>query len=112
MGQSTHRMRIERRIVKATIKEALAAGYEVTVCDGEEFPLQRSTDAAAILKAMFSTDEDGLWLYKPGAEKRDGLVYFVYGNDGWDVINDYTVTLEGMLKPVQVLCDQLEARYG
>lgn len=31
-----------------------------------------------------------LYVFKPGEKKPFAWVYFVYGNDGWDVISDYT----------------------
>ncbi len=37
-----------------------------------------------------------------------GWVRFIYGNDGWDVISDYTTNLEPVMKLVQPLIDRLE----
>jgi hypothetical protein len=34
-------------------------------------------------------------------------VRFVYGNDGYDVINDYTVDLEDVLKSVNEYADRM-----
>jgi hypothetical protein len=94
------RQHVERDIATATIKGLLDAGYNVSVFDGEETTVKRSTDAALILAAMFTTDED--YLYAGCAktcheDRRHGWVRFIYGNDGWDVINDYTVNLEQAL---------------
>lgn len=59
------RQRIERRIAREAIKGLLAEGYKISVFDGEETVLTKSVDPAAIEKAMFSTDEDGVVSRKP-----------------------------------------------
>jgi len=41
-----------------------------------------------------------------------GWVYFVYGNDGWDVVSDYTTNLEAVLKGSGELAERLEAEYS
>lgn len=104
------RMLLERAIVRRTIIALLGAGYEIMVHDGEEVVLSGSKDAKAIFGAMFGTDEDVLHVStaspQPGGARlvRSGWVRFVYGNDGWDVINDYTTNLEETLKPVLDMC--------
>ena len=35
-------------------------------------------------------------------------VFLVYGNDGWDVIADYNVSLEPLLEPINKLALSLE----
>ncbi len=103
------RQMIERRIAEEVITQALAAGFLISVEDGEEITLKKSRGKAKILEAMFTTDEDRLYFTKPGQKEGDsGWVYFVYGNDGWDVINDYTTNLEEMMKPVNALIDKIE----
>ena len=47
------------------------------------------------MAAMFSTDEDYLYVHK-GKEKA-GWVRFIYGESGWDVICDYTTNLESLM---------------
>lgn len=92
------RQAIEKRIAKAVINAALAAGYTVSVCDGEDFPIKRSANAAAILASMFSTDGDALRLRKDG--RYVGTVFLVYGNDGWDVIADHSLSLSELIDPI------------
>jgi len=104
------RIAIETRIVKKTVADLLAKGYELAVHDGEEWH-KRTTDAAKLHKALMETDQDRLFVYKADGPKgrRDwfGWVFFVYGNDGWDVINDYTTNLEADLTEVNALADSL-----
>ncbi|EJD3148827.1 hypothetical protein M1V18_004400 [Salmonella enterica] len=106
------RQRIERQIAKATAERLIAAGYKVAVFDGEEIALQKTTDVPAIVGAMFSTDEDYLFVYLAEGDESIGFVRFIYGNDGWDVINDYTTNLEDSLKAVNELADKLEREYA
>ena len=105
------RVAIERKIVKRTVSDLLAAGYELAVHDGEDWH-ERTTDAAKLHAALMETDEDRLFVYKVDGPhgKRDwyGWVFFVYGNDGYDVISDYTVNLENDLAAVNAYADTLE----
>jgi len=100
---------IERQIARFMIRELLRAGYKLGVNDGEETVLKHCASAKQVFNAMFSTDEDRLLVYRNG--KPDGWVYLVYGNDGFDVINDYTTNLESVMDgPVQKYIDRLETR--
>lgn len=103
------RIAIEKQIARATIKALLAAGYIVTMNDGEEDTVEQSTDAAAIYAAMMTTDEDYLIAHTVTGQ-RVGYIYFVYGNDGYDVISDYTMSLETVMNSVNELADELERR--
>lgn len=105
------RQEIERKIIKAFVTQAIEAGYNITVDDGEEYPLRNSTSVSEIMKAIMTTDEDRLWIDAKLTHsylenlKEDvyyvnsalGWVYLVYGNDGWDVIADYTTNLEHLM---------------
>lgn len=102
--QNKVRLEVERRIAQQAIADLLEAGYTLGVNDGEEITIKESTDAEAVLKAMATTDEDYLLAYRDG--KRVGWVRFIYGNDGWDVINDYTTNLEEALTKTTALTDK------
>ncbi len=91
---------IEKKIVTRTLETLIKAGYQISVNDGEEIVISRSTSVEAILDKMFSVDEEQIYVYKQGEEKRQGWILFVYGNDGWDVIADHTSRLEEVLAPV------------
>src|SRR5262245_19344559 len=101
------RQHVEREIADAAIKGLLAAGHDLSVNDTEEWSILNSRDAAAVLAAMFQADEEWLCVdVKPAnTAKRDcyGWVRFIYGNDGWDVINDYSTNLEGPLTAANAL---------
>jgi hypothetical protein len=49
---------------------------------------------------LMSTDEDYLMVYEPGKKERLGWIHLVYGNDGYDVVSDYTTNLEALVDPI------------
>ena len=69
------------------IGKALAAGLSVSVHDGEAWALKRSTDAAAILAALGSTDADSL-RFRDAAGENVGFAYLVYGNGPDELVAD------------------------
>lgn len=107
---STHeRCRIEREIATKIVDDALAAGYSISVDNGgDEYEIKESTDKNAILAVMFATDEERVILSKDG-KHHSGWVYLVYGNDGWDVVCDYSTNIKDVLAGADVLADKYEA---
>ena len=103
-ADTRRRIAVERRIVTALIDHALAAGYELSVVDGEG---QRrwTTDRAVVIDNIMETDEDRLYLRKDG---HTACVLLVYGNEGWDVICDYNTSLEALLEPINTRAESLE----
>jgi hypothetical protein len=101
------RIRIEKKIASRLVADAIAAGYSLSVNNGEEVVIRQSRDKAAILAEMFSVDMEHLIYHKDGV--RQGWVYLVYGNGGWDVICDYTTNLDPVLVGANALADKLSA---
>ena len=103
------RQRIEQTIALVAAQALLDAGYLLGVNNGEEITIHHSRDIAKIQAALFTTDEDYLYVYVKGTNPKDTRpdywVRFVYGNDGWDVISDYSVHLESAFELVQKLID-------
>jgi hypothetical protein len=105
------RQEIERKIATAIIESALAAGFSLGVNNGEEITLDNSTDKVKILAALFTTDDDYLLvrrrtgLQPAGAFTAFGWVRLIYGNDGHDVVNDYTTNLESIMTEANKLAD-------
>lgn len=83
------RIMIERRICSALIKQVLADGHALSVFDGEEWTVDNSRKAPLIRDSLFTTDGDEL-VVSDLSGKRIGWFALVYGNDGYDVISDYT----------------------
>jgi hypothetical protein len=101
------RRELERRIVKQAVDDLLAAGFELFIDhdgDDDEMPVLNSDEAT--LDEIFACDEEHMYVREKGVAGNFGWIYFVYGNDGWDVISDYTVNLEEHLKKVNALADQ------
>lgn len=114
------RIEIEKRIAKKLVADLLAAGFVLSVSieainsiDPEDHEIWRSKDEAAIVQAMFAGDEDWIKVYYADNNPEDedlpmGWVRLVYGNDGWDVISDYTTNLEKYMQGASALADAIE----
>lgn len=112
------RQELERRIARIVIEDLLAAGFAVSVSIEDmnstmprDHEIWQSTDAEAILKAMFAADEDWVKVYRAplnpkGGVLPDGWVRFVYGNSGYDVVSDYTTSLEPQLQRANAAADE------
>ena len=83
----------EAAAARRIIKGALARSYSVSVNDGEEWTLKRSTDAAAILGALATTGQDWLRIRDADGEPV-GVLLLVWGNaaDGSELVADCTDT--------------------
>jgi hypothetical protein len=113
------RQNIERRIVRTFVEDALAAGKRLAVSldrgyDVEDM-LLGSRDKAAIMLEAFAGDEAHIFVQpaegptvEDGQVVSEGWVFIVLGNDGYDVISDYTVNLEPLLARANKLAEKLE----
>lgn len=92
------RIEIERRIVRKYIKALTDAGYKPTsISTGDDFePYEEDM--------LFEADEALITFKHP--ELPNGSLYFVYGNQPGEVLNDYSVTLEKFVAPVNRYADQ------
>lgn len=107
------RIKTEGKIAAALIATLLAKGAVLNLNDDShgngDWTVENSTDKAAIIQAMFTTDGDlleahdaeGTWL---------GWFQFIYGNDGYDVISDYTANefCEAIMEEIQPVIDRAE----
>jgi hypothetical protein len=82
----------EARVARRLIRAALAEGWTVSVNDGEETTVARSSSERAIFDAMCSTGEDIITIHLAISGKRGGSFYLVYGNDptGEELISDHS----------------------
>ena len=100
------RIAIERKIVTRLIDDLLAAGCELRVYDESEYePWTRSR--AEVIDDTMNADEDILYVRR-ASDGLSGWVHLVYGNDGWDVISDYSTNLEPLLAGVNAYAEPLE----
>lgn len=104
------RIGVEFDILTRTIHALCEAGYLLQIDNGEDaFPVAGGCrDRLALIEAAMQTDEERLYVYRDHDHMAFGWVFFVYGNDGWDVINDYTTNLESALAEVNAYADTLQ----
>ena len=81
----------ERRTATRLVAAALAAGYTVSVYDGEEYTVKRSRKSTEILEALATTGEDVL-VIRDSAGERLGVLSLIWGNEesGECLIADHT----------------------
>ena len=101
------RQRVEQRIASRAVSALLDAGFTLAVAQGDERPEPATRSKARIMRELGECDDDRLMVYKPdnlpplnatgNEHPADGWIHFVYGNDGWDVMSDYTTSLESYI---------------
>lgn len=106
------RISIEQDIATRTVDALLAAGYALqTDMMDDPRPAAPTRNRDEILAELMLVDEEFLGAFELGRKDRDkrpdGWVRFTYGNDGWDVMSDYTTNLESVLAPVNAYADSL-----
>ena len=81
----------EARVARKLVKAALAEGLSVSVWEGEDWAIKRSTNARAIFDNMATTGSDTLRLRDAQGEYV-GFFSLVYGNDpdGEDLLSNYS----------------------
>ena len=104
------RIVMERAVVRAAAAQLIADGWLVRVYygDSQHGEAGWTRDLRALMDDTGACDEEQLYAKRPkdgGWEQ--GCVYLVYGNDGWDVLADYTVNLGPSMQPANELSDQI-----
>jgi hypothetical protein len=87
------RISIEKEIATKIVDDALALNYTISVNACEEWTVKRSKNRKEILDALMTTDDDTL-VFRDMNGNKIGWVWLVYGNDGYDVVCDYTDNIE------------------
>lgn len=115
------RQEVERRIIRTFVQDALDAGYRLAVSldrgwDVDEM-LKGSRDIDAIIAEATAGDEAHIFIQpgvgdtidRSGSVVSYGWVYLVFGNDGWDVICDYSANriTEQLLNRANALAESL-----
>jgi hypothetical protein len=106
-AQISLRRSIERQITECAIRSLLRVGYSVRSLNGGERVSDASDDAGIVRvrEDLLSCDESKLFASRNGISRS---VLFVYGNDGWDCIADYSLFLEEALSEAIALGDAFE----
>ena len=112
MEISTRQM-IEKGIAKRAVRAAIEAGYTVSLWDGGEWTVKRSSKLPEVIRAMFTVDEESLE-FRNAEGGLIGTAWFVYGNDGWDALADYTATetMERLLKDANAYAESMAFHYA
>lgn len=90
MSLSTLANQIENRIAQALIHEILVRGFTVSINDGEEEVITKSTAEKAILKAMANTDENTIVFFNSKGPVGGIMIFF---GEGDEMISDYSDNL-------------------
>lgn len=111
---------MERDICFAIIRAALDAGYSISIYDGEDLELSKSRSFVECARALFTTDENYIEFRAPCVNDNTileyvGSVSLIYGNDGFDVVSDYSApqyhwqAMKDFMRPIAELADKLES---
>jgi hypothetical protein len=92
----------DRAAIRQTVRALKASGHTLKrVWDGEEFvPVSNERDA---IEAIMATDESTLYV---GNDWVNEWVMFILGNEPFEVVADYSMSLESIIEP---LFDRWEA---
>ena len=110
------RIKIEKQIGRAIVKSAITKGYSVTIDNGGgwdgDFEIEKETNLTKAYKALGATDEETIFFNK--GPHKVGAVKLVYGNDGWDVIADHSISYEvhEILEPALDLATKYERVFA
>lgn len=109
---------LEKRIAMQIFSDALKAGYVMSVVDvegDEDTSTEFLHTAAEVWEVANTMDDATINFYqpsnpRPGVVANDyvGFVHLVFGNDGYDVVSDYTDNqeMEAILKEAEAISDQ------
>ena len=88
----------ERPLLQAMVRHLAhpSGQYSVSVWDGEEYSIKKSTNGTDILNAMSHADDDHIEIYDRESGKDLGWFWLIYNNgseyEPLVVISDYSVT--------------------
>lgn len=101
--------KLENTIIRVFIREALQRGHTITVTTYDEDELTCSSQINKIVDALRATDYDNLRVHD--GDKYIGGMLLVWGNDPWEVISDYSVSIEELVEPAMEKSREIEMRY-
>lgn len=104
------RLELELSILRKMCRSLCAAGYSLSVWDGEEWAIKRSTQPDIVLAELRATDEEQVRVRD--GDTVIGTIYLVYGNSPWEVISDNSVSLEAALAETTAFAEAIELKYS
>lgn len=100
----------ENQIIRAALESLVAAGHRVAVWNGEDWSAGPSRDVEMLLGSLRQTDLDVLNVVQEGKRWPSGSwVLLVYGNAAFEVMADWTLDVDELLKPAVLLAERIEA---
>lgn len=106
LKQIDRRIIAEKSVVRAIVRNAIKTGHTVSLNNGEEWSVKRSTSERDVMAEVYAADEETLKFHKDG--KVIGSVYLVYGNSAGEVMADCTDSpaVEAILAPANRRMDR------
>lgn len=110
------RIDVERKIEQHAVAALVSAGFCLAVDDGgdvtrypsELYTLPKRAELINRVCADLATVDIATLLVWSPAETRQRFVQFVHGNDGYDVISDYSSSLETFLADTNAYAQRFE----
>ncbi len=99
---------IEEQIIKLAVKELLEADFLLSVTDTNDV-IQVKTDQLYLITSALHNDVENM-LHCFSNDVLIGYVYFVYGNNGFDVISKHSASIETYIKTTLELSEYLQER--
>jgi hypothetical protein len=100
------RITLETTITKKLIARLLSQwSNNLAINSGDDADDYAGRNRTKLVSACLGVDDCRVYLMNADGKTANGWVYLVYGNDGWDLISDYTTNLEDMLAPINTYCD-------
>jgi len=91
-------------VLRSLVTELIGHGFALSVHNEEATEIEDSTDIEAVIAELWQCDMEELTSKKGDLT---GWFSLVYGNDGYDVISDYTVNMEPFIADTMTLVDKL-----
>lgn len=108
-------MYMRKHIVRALCKCIIAAGYLIEYdndCSDTDCKMPLHYDYKTIVKRIFDEENScELYLYDNLSGGLRGWINLRLHNEGWNVISDYSVNIENLIKPVNDLQRQIEKKW-
>jgi hypothetical protein len=101
---------MELAIVDCLIDAAKIAGFTLKIRDFDHYEDSENAyyDHKEDLKdLLFDLDEATVYVFSKESDKLIGWVYLVFGNSGYDLVSNYTVSIVEFLAPVLELSKKL-----
>jgi hypothetical protein len=104
-----NRIIMERAVIRRALQDIIGAGCWVRVWYGQDegFGCARTDNIDVAMAAAGACDDEYLHVFNNSSDKLIGSLYFVYGNSGWDVIADNSLSLEPLLAGVNTFVDEM-----